>query len=267
MTRLLYLGDTDLSSAAAYLAGIISRAGWTMDYLPSHLPLTESLLAADHTLYIVSDYPAQNCGLAVQQQLVDRVQRGMAGLLMLGGWESYHGFGGNWDGTPIGDLLPVEIRSEDDRQNFDQPCFLHPATRESMAHPILTGLPWLERPPVIGGLNRWKPKASATTLLVASSFATALPDQQFDRQAEWTLRPVARYPALCVDEPGRDGGRGGRVAAFASDVAPHWVGGLVDWGSGRVTAQASGAGAVEVGSAYVQFFEQLLRWTASDTLS
>ena len=39
----------------------------------------------------------------------------------------------------------------------------------------------------------------------------------------------------------------GRTAALATDVAPHWVGPLVDWGVPRVAAQAPQANAVEVG--------------------
>ena len=45
---------------------------------------------------------------AAQTVIAEHVQRG-AGLLMIGGWESYHGLGGDWDGTPIGDLLPVTV--------------------------------------------------------------------------------------------------------------------------------------------------------------
>ena len=65
----------------------------------------------------------------------------------------------------------------------------------------------------------------------------------------------APLPALVLGHHGH-----GRTAAFLSDVAPHWVGGLVDWGPSRVTAQASGAPAIEVGSGYAQFWRQLLTW-------
>jgi hypothetical protein len=65
-------------------------------------------------------------------------------------------------------------------------------------------------------------------------------------------------PLLVVGRWGR-----GRVAALATDVAPHWVGGLVDWGAGRVAAQAPGAEAVEVGDLYARFVCQLMAWTAS----
>jgi uncharacterized membrane protein len=52
----------------------------------------------------------------------------------------------------------------------------------------------------------------------------------------------------------------GRTAAFLSDVAPHWVGGFVDWGPRRVKSKAPGAAEIEVGSYYAQFWKQLLAW-------
>ena len=58
--------------------------------------------------------------------------------------------------------------------------------------------------------------------------------------------------------PGR-----GRTAALATDVAPHWVGGLVDWGSRRVTAQAPRGEMIEVGQHYATFLTRLVEWTGS----
>ena len=46
----------------------------------------------------------------------------------------------------------------------------------------------------------------------------------------------AIHPVLVIGTAGH-----GRAAAFASDIAPHWVGGFVDWGDSRVTAQAPAA--------------------------
>ena len=54
----------------------------------------------------------------------------------------------------------------------------------------------------------------------------------------------------------------GRTAALMTDLAPHWVGGFVDWGDGeRVTAQAPGSWQIEVGNLYAQFVANLLAWT------
>ena len=64
-----------------------------------------------------------------------------------------------------------------------------------------------------------------------------------------------KYPLLVVSDSGSS-----RSAAFASDVAPHWVGPLVDWGDARINAQAPGAGEIEVGNWYAQFFANLINW-------
>ena len=41
----------------------------------------------------------------------------------------------------------------------------------------------------------------------------------------------------------------GRTAALATDVAPHWVGGLVDWGDQRITQKVT-EDSIEVGNWY-----------------
>ena len=63
------------------------------------------------------------------------------------------------------------------------------------------------------------------------------------------------HPLLVVGATGN-----GKAAAFATDVAPHWIGPMVDWGKQRVTAQAEGTEGVEVGDAYAQFLQQLIGW-------
>jgi len=52
----------------------------------------------------------------------------------------------------------------------------------------------------------------------------------------------------------------GRTAALATDVAPHWVGGMVDWGDRRIVQDLPG-GFVEIGNWYAEFFRNLLVWT------
>ncbi len=58
-----------------------------------------------------------------------------------------------------------------------------------------------------------------------------------------------------------------RTAAVATDVAPHWVGGFVDWGDGRVRAKAPGAEAIEVGDLYARFWQRLISWLSQRTIS
>lgn len=241
---ILYLGDTHLRDAAAYLAGMMHGWGWRFDYVPSHEPASAELLETPRALFIVSDYPAARMGAAAQRKLVEQVAAG-AGLIMLGGWESFHGLGGDWDGTLVGDALPVVISSADDRLNCDQPVLV----RKIADHPVVNGLPWDSRPPVIGGFIRFTPKPEATVLLEAHRFAARHDGTSFQ------FEPHDRHPLLVIGKHGA-----GRVAALATDVAPHWVGPLVDWGTPRVTAQAPEANGVEVGGDYATFFRQLLSW-------
>lgn len=282
---ILYCGDTRLDGAAAYLCGLLSLWGWKFHYVPSDQPLPLEELVNPPAVFIFSDYPAAQLDAVAQQLIADQVRSG-SGLLMIGGWESYHGLGGDWDGTPIGNLLPVTISTKDDRVNFDQPTLLRTVSPTPTLHPILQGLPWHDRPPTIGGLNHFTPKAGADTLLAALSFTAKVAETPpWIQSAEgfvenWLLPPKitdtlrsiapfrnpsqgdlvfdlhAGYPALVVGTAGQ-----GRTAAFASDIAPHWVGGLVDWGPSRVTAQAPTGSAVEVGSAYAMFWKQLIAWT------
>ena len=244
--HVLYCGDTSLDSAAAYLAGLMSSWSWDFTYIASDHKLEASDIPADCNLFVFSDYPAQQADPTIQAQIVKRVSSG-AGLLMIGGWESYYGLGGNWNGTQIAAALPVHISTEDDRRNCDQPVFAQPT---SLAHPITDGLPWSERPPLIGGFNVFTPKSESQTILQSVRFAA-----HFDGDAP-TLQKRSTAPLLVTGNYGK-----GRTAAFATDVAPHWIGPMVDWGTERVTACADGAGDVEVGNLYAAFFKNLLSWT------
>lgn len=246
MHGVLYLGDTSLDTAAAYLAGLMSLWGWKFDYVPSDQPLSDSWLDAGRPLFVVSDYPAARVSSDVQRRIVEQVAAG-AGLLMIGGWESFHGLGGEWDGTPVADILPVAVDNRDDRLNCDLPVVVH----RVRAHPAVDGLPWDERPPVIGGLNRVVARPEAAVLLEAQQFDVNVRDDVF------TFRAAERDVLLVVGQHFR-----GRTAALMTDVAPHWVGPLVDWGPKRVRAQAQGAPEIEVGSLYAQFLKQLLSWVA-----
>lgn len=253
-SSILYCGDTDLNGAAAYLAGMLTTWDWKFEYLPSSQVMTAEILDRPHSLIILSDYPSQQFPTDLQQAAARQIEQG-CGLLMIGGWESFHGLGGDWESTPLGSILPVEITSRDDRMNFDQSAWLAPTA----AHPVLEGLPWATRPPAIGGMNRVTAKPAAQTLLEAQTVAvsrTGLSEKSANTNPGWSFSAADKFPALVVGQAGV-----GRTAAFMSDIAPHWVGGFVDWGLPRVTGQAAGAGGIEVGHDYAQFWKQLLTWT------
>ncbi len=249
MRKILYLGDTHLMDAAAYLAGLMQHWGWDFDYLPSDAQPANNQWQTEYGLILLSDYPATNLKTSDHEAILSQVAGG-AGLLMIGGWESFHGQGGNWDGTPIGNALPVEIANHDDRRNCDRPVLL----RRRLEHPITRNLPWEERPPVIGGFNQVVAKPEAHIILEACIF-------QAKREGDdrFAFELLECLPLLATGQY-----EAGRVAALMTDVAPHWVGPLVDWGTPRVSAQAPGSNTIEVGGDYARFFRQLLEWTAGN---
>jgi uncharacterized membrane protein len=246
VNSILYLGDTSLQGAAAYLAGVLAHAGRTFDYRPSDVPLRADDVAAPHKLYILSDYASRMIAPPLQERIVEHVSRG-AGLLMLGGWETFCGLGGDWANTPLGSILPVDIATEDDRRNCDDLVLAH---CENEQHPIVSGLPWRNRPPIIGGFNEVQARPMGELLLTARRFRP-----NFDG-GSLTLSAGDVHPLLVTGVHGH-----GRTAALMTDLAPHWVGPLVDWGDGRIQSQAPGSWEIEVGDLYVKFVSQLVTWT------
>jgi len=243
-TSVLYLGDDSLDSAASYLAGVMKHFNIGFDYAASDEAADRFLLEeAEYRLVILSDYPAKNLEKSQMERIVVWVRKG-AGLLMIGGWDSFQGSGGSYNGTVIEGILPVRISPTDDRVNYSYPCLV----RKREEHLILSDLPFTE-PPCIGGYNRVTAKEDARVLLEAIRYRT---------QAEAS--------SCSFVEEGRDvllavGGYGqGRTAAFTSDAAPHWVGGFVDWGNERITCEIAGR-EVEVGELYAVFFNNLIRWS------
>lgn len=248
---ILYMGDTSLDGAAGYLAGLLSHWKLGFDYVPSDQPYVPAEANFDYRLVVLSDYPSKNLGPVAQQMIADAVAGG-AGLLMVGGWESFCGFGGDWAGTILAEALPVHIGSVDDRVNCDQPALLRCRQGD---HPINLGLPWDQRPPTVGGFNRVTPKPSARVLLEVERFSARVDGDRF------AFATLDVHPMLVVRQHGR-----GRAAALATDLAPHWVGGMVDWGDEpgrRVTAQAPGSWGIEVGNLYAKFVHQLIHWTGN----
>jgi len=62
-----------------------------------------------------------------------------------------------------------------------------------------------------------------------------------------------KIPLLVVGQKGA-----GKTAALAFDLAPHWVGGFVDWGTGRKHVDFE-TGFIEVGDMYYRFVANLLK--------
>ncbi len=243
MKQILYLGDTSLKGAASYLAGIMVHYGYNFDYVPSNEKIKKQDIGK-RKLFILSDYSYNFMSKEAEEKIINQVLDG-AGFLMIGGWESFHGSTGYWDKSKIAGLLPVEISEKDDRISCFQPAIII----KKKEHEILENLP-LEKSPSIGGFNSLTPKNNSSVLLDVQTFNVT------NGKSGLEFKKGKRYPLLIVNEA-----KNFRTSCLATDVAPHWVGGFVDWGNKRVTAKAKGAEQIEVGNYYAEFFSNLISWT------
>jgi hypothetical protein len=131
---ILYLGDTNLQTAAAYLAGLIHIRGWPFDYVPSDCSASDELLDSPRSLYILSDYPA-----ARFERRTTAADAGICAPWSRSCDDRWLGIvprrRGRLGSSPVAEALPVEISSRDDRVHFDQPALLRCWTniRYSMA--------------------------------------------------------------------------------------------------------------------------------------
>ncbi|MGL4595627.1 MAG: glutamine amidotransferase [Thermoguttaceae bacterium] len=272
---LLYLGDDDQSRAAAYLSGVLTYHGIPFERVDSTSSPSEDFMDKQYDGYIISDYPAARFKSGQMEHIRDSVARG-AGICMIGGWESFHGKNGEYCNSPIADILPVTMETKDDRHNCSQPVMVF---RNRVDHPILSGLPW-KTPPFVGGYNAFAPKADARTLLRGVKINVRIQDENqvvdcrdegvcsvggvpIEQQLTISLLSAESIvlnlmeviPLLVVGQFEK-----GRTAALATDVAPHWIGGFVDWGDQRISQSLPGNIEIEVGANYAQFFAQLAKW-------
>ena len=242
--KVLYLGDTALGRAASYLAGILDHERVVFDYVPSDRKFTDELLASKVKAIVISDYPSIRFSKLQLLNIAKRVSGGM-GLIMIGGWESFTGCAGGYNKTVLADVLPVRMSEQDDRVNYYAPCVI----KQNISHPIVDSVPFKQHPACIAGYNRVEAKATAQIILSVGKYRITEAEAEFDFERE------QMDPLLIASEHGK-----GRVLAYAGDVAPHWAGGLVDWGDKRMTLKASGADEVEVGNWYIRFFSNLVHW-------
>ena len=121
--KICYLGDDHLQGAAAYLAGILTHFGIEFDYVPSAESPPAIFVNTQYAAYVISDYPAARLDLPTMNHIAASVTDG-AGLVMIGGWESFHGKLGEYHQSPLAEVLPVKMLPYDDRRNFVQPCLI-----------------------------------------------------------------------------------------------------------------------------------------------
>ncbi len=243
-----YLGDDDLNGAAGYLAAVLGHAGVRFHHIPSRRKVPGDLAFGSFQAFVLSDYPASGFSTRQLAELAGAVSAG-AGLAMIGGWESFYGRTGEYRGTVLEKVLPVYLSHHDDRVNCPQGCVI----RQVRRHPILDGLSW-QFPPVVAGFNRLTAKPEARTLAVGLRLRIE------DRVRDLRFSEAEVAPMLIVGRYDQ-----GRTAALACDVAPHWVGGMVDWGQGRIVQHLPDGGFVEFGPAYAEFLYRLMVWVSRGT--
>jgi len=234
--QVLLLGES--AGSARYLLGTFARAGISVRHVEARERLDRIDGPFDVALF--SDYPAANLGSEAAASIVRSVHGG-AGLMMIGGWASFTGKGDGYRRTPIEAVLPVTCAEADDRRNVWGGLWLEAVAPE---HPIFRGLD-VQSPPVICGYNAVTPKSEATLLAHGRHVAF---------HAGQPLAGEA-IPLLVAGNAGK-----GRSLAYASDLVPHWCGGIVDWGSERVTLPTG----AEVGMGYCTFLTNMLRWLSGD---
>jgi uncharacterized membrane protein len=166
-------------------------------------------------------------------------------LWMIGGWESYVGLGGDYHNTVLAEILPLQMQESDDRVNSFTPCMI----RAESDHVIVRDLPFNSESAAINGYNKLRLKKDAELILSLQRFSASW------HKNECVFAEQNSAPLLAVGTAGA-----GRVASYAGDVAPHWAGGFVDWGDRRHLLQAAGAGEVEIGNWYIQFFSNIIKW-------
>lgn len=232
--RVLYAGDSERGGPANYLLGILRYNRARITHVPPSRKLSSSLFKDRFDVIVLSDFSKKNTPAASEKAILSQTEKG-CGLLMVGGWGSFSGPFGGWRGSKIETLLPVRCLAHDDRLNF--PGGAHIILKRK--HSLFDALNFKD-PPVICGVNQIRPQKNSNVLLKARR-----------------IKDQKEFPLLIINSnPER------RIAAFTTDLAPHWCGGLVDWGSRRMRLKVTGKIQVEVGDQYVQFVSSLLRWLA-----
>ena len=230
-----YKGFDQFSSVTFHLGAeplvaALEGTPFQLRYMPAHeaqehFPLTLDALSA-YDAVILSDIGANTLLLHPEVwlrgkpmpnrlKLIRSYVEAGGGLMMIGGYLSFQGINASarYHGTPVEEVLPVEIAPVDDR--VEVPEGFSPLIKQK-GHPILDGL--TGRWPQLLGFNEVAVKPGATVLATVS--------------AEYGGKPL-----LVAGDFGK-----GRTLAWTSDIGPHWVPPqFVAWkGYGRLWQQALG---------------------------
>ncbi len=236
--KVLYAGDSPVGGAANYLLGILNSIRAEVTHLAPSEKMTEKILERNFDVIIFSDYSRDKVSDACQAVIARKTAEG-TGFLMIGGWGSYSGPFGNWRGSFIETLLPVDCKKGDDRTNFPGGASLVP----KLKHPVLKGLSFAYSP-AICGMNEIYPKKKSRVVLAVRKILSTGRKISLEKK---------EYPLLVLDSQAR-------IAALATDLAPHWCGGLVDWGSSTKKLAVNSQIRIQVGISYIHFVSSLISW-------
>lgn len=185
----------------------IEKAGYEFVYMPNHIandqfPFTLEELN-EYSCIVLSDVgadtlliPSATFGaskiLPNRCQLIKEYVLGGGGLLMIGGYMTFNGVGGQgkWWATPVQDVLPVQLLPYDDRMEH---CEGVRAEVTLPDHPVFAEIEG-EWPPVLG--------YNKSTIKPGSELAAT----------------VCGDPFIAFGSFGK-----GRSAVFSSDCSPHWA--------------------------------------------
>ena len=202
--------DSFITSAyaegAADFIAAVERGGHTVEFQPNHVasekfPTTLEELSK-YDVVVLSDIGANtlllpNSVFSRGERMPNRLDvlaewvRAGGSLLMVGGDLSFQGIEAkaNYRNTSLAGVLPVEMEVGDDREETPQGA----QPTATGTHAVTQGLS--DEWPVVLGYHRLEARAGSEV-----------------------LARIGEHPLMVVDTEGK-----GRVAAFASDMGPHWL--------------------------------------------
>ncbi len=209
-----HFGSTTFHLGAEPLVEALADSEFDLTYMPAHqaaaeLPMTleglqayRAIILSDigaNTILLHPDVWLHSKRIPNRLKLIREYVGAGGGLLKVGGYMSFQGINGaaRYRGTPVADVLPVEILPYDDR--IELPEGFQPEIVAPEDHPILAGL-GRDWPPLLG-VNEVAMKAGNDAQLLAR-----LPDSE------------GGHPLLVCGTYGS-----GRVVAWTSDIGPHWL--------------------------------------------
>lgn len=243
--KVLYLGDSPAGGPANYLLGILGSLKAQVRHTPPGEIIPSSYLRVRPDLIIISDYEYRLLSPANETSFRKWLDAG-TGLLMIGGWASFAGPFGGWQNSTLTSYLPVQMKSADDRVQHPTGAILFPEANLG----LLKGLSF-SAAPAICGWNQVQVKKDAQLILSVQKIISSTNKKAV---LKWDK---TKHPLLAIRDK-----EGLRSAAFTTDAAPHWCGGLVDWGTERMRLKSAPGIYIEVGDLYVRLLQNILLWTA-----